>query len=105
MVITDGSHSGRRLPKKRRTTLTLPVDSLSQAERIASARNVNLSTVISEVLTEGLRSYNAAQRSEQVLDAYQRAFSRFTDDEMAILDGITLEPIGPRKSVGARKKK
>lgn len=84
----------RRLggPKKRRTTLTLPADSLAQAERIARARKVNLSSVISEALSEGLRVHASAERSEQVLSAYKKAFSGFTDEEMKILDGIILEP-------------
>lgn len=81
-------------PKKRRTTLTLPADSLTQAERIARARKVNLSTVISEALSEGLRLQAAAERSERVLDAYRNAFSGFSDDEMSILDGVILEPAG-----------
>jgi hypothetical protein len=81
---------------KRRTTLTLPSDYLSQAEEIARARRVNLSLVISEALSEGLRLQNAAQRSEQVLAAYKKAFSGFSDDEMAILDGVILEPSNKR---------
>lgn len=83
-------------PKKRRTTLTLPVDSLTHAERIARARKVNLSTVISEVLAEGLRVHTAVERSDQVLNAYKSAFSEFTDEEMAILDGTILEPAAGR---------
>ena len=83
-------------PKKRRTTLTLPADSLAQAERIATARKVNLSIVVSEALSEGLRFHAAAERSEQVLNAYRKAFSGFSDDEMAILDGVLLEPAGVR---------
>jgi post-segregation antitoxin (ccd killing protein) len=82
--------------KKRRTTLTLPSDSLAQAQRIARARKVNLSTVISEALSEGLRAYSAAQRSEEVLSAYRKAFSGFTDEEMSVLDGIILEPAARR---------
>jgi post-segregation antitoxin (ccd killing protein) len=78
--------------KKRRTTLTLPSDSLGRAERIARARKVNLSTVVAEALDEGLRAHEAAERSEQVFNAYRRAFSGFTDTEVAILDGIILEP-------------
>jgi post-segregation antitoxin (ccd killing protein) len=83
-------------PKKRRTTLTLPVDSLTQAGRIARARKVNLSTVISEAIAEGLQVHAALERSEQVLNAYKKAFSGFTDDEIAILDGIVLEPVSRR---------
>lgn len=79
-------------PKKRRTTLTLPADSLTQAERMARARKVNLSTVISEALAEGLRVQAAAERSEQVLGAYRTAFSGFSDEEISILDGVILEP-------------
>ena len=78
-------------PTKRRTTLTLPADSLLQAERIARARKINLSTVVSEALTEGLRVHAATERSEQVLNAYKKAFSGFSDEEMAILDGVILE--------------
>jgi|HubBroStandDraft_1064217.scaffolds.fasta_scaffold1134718_1 hypothetical protein len=82
--------------KKRRTTLTLPVDSLTQAERIARSRKVTLSTVISEAISEGLRLHAALERSEQVFEAYKKVFSGFTDDEMAILDGIILEPVRRR---------
>jgi hypothetical protein len=49
---------------KRRTTLTLPADSLAQAERIARARKVSLSVVISEALSDGQRIHSAAERSE-----------------------------------------
>jgi len=84
------AHNGR--PLKRRTTLTLPADALSQAERIARARKVTLSTVISEALSEGLRQHSAAERGEQVLKAYHRAFGAFSDEEMSLLDGIILEP-------------
>jgi post-segregation antitoxin (ccd killing protein) len=79
-------------PKKQRTTLTLPSDSLTKAKSIARARGVNLSTVISEALSEGLQLHAAAQRSEEVLALYRKAFSGFTDDEVSILDGVILEP-------------
>jgi hypothetical protein len=82
--------------KKRRTTLTLPVDSLTQAERIARARKVTLSTVISEAISQGLQAHASVERSEQVLNSYKRAFSEFTDEEMAILDGIIMDPTGKR---------
>ena len=81
---------------KRRTTLTLPADSLNQAERIARARKVNLSTVISEALSDGLRLNSAAERSEAVLSAYRKAFAGFSEEEMSILNGVILEPIGRR---------
>jgi hypothetical protein len=88
----------RRSPsqKKRRTTLTLPADSLAQAERIARARKVTLSTVISEALSEGLRVNTAAERSREVLNAYKTAFSGFSPEELAILDGVILKPIPKR---------
>ncbi|MGO9256375.1 MAG: hypothetical protein ACLQU1_08760 [Bryobacteraceae bacterium] len=49
--------------KKRRTTLTLPAD-----------------------------SFTASGRSEEVLEGYKKAFSGFSDEEIAILDGVILEP-------------
>jgi post-segregation antitoxin (ccd killing protein) len=82
--------------KKQRTTLTLPSDSLTKAKRIARARGVNLSAVISEALAEGLRLQQATERSQEVIALYRKAFSGFTDDEMALLDGVILEP-SPRR--------
>jgi hypothetical protein len=79
-------------PAKRRTTLTLPADSLLQAQKIAHSRRVNLSTVISEVVAAGLQIENAKHRRTQVLDDYRRAFTGFSPDELAILDGVILEP-------------
>ena len=76
---------------KRRTTLTLPTDSLAAAERIARARKVNLSTVIAEVINEGLRARLATERGGQVLKSYRQAFSRFTDAEMRLLDGVIMD--------------
>jgi post-segregation antitoxin (ccd killing protein) len=82
---------------RRRTTLTLPADSLAQAERIARARKVNLSVVVSEALSDGLRMHTAAERSEQVLNAYKRAFVGFSDEDMMILDGVVIEPAPTRR--------
>lgn len=84
-------HSQSRKPAKRRTTLTLPSDSLQAAEKLARSRKVNLSTVIAEALDEGLRSKLSPSRAQQVLDAYRQAFSGFTDEEALILDGVILE--------------
>jgi hypothetical protein len=82
---------------RRRTTLTLPSTSLEQAERIARAKKVNLSTVISEALSEGLRTHSAVERSEQVLNAYKKAFRGFSDEELLVLDGVVLEPATRRR--------
>lgn len=92
----------RRQPRaasaaRRRTTLTLPADSLARAERIARARKVNLSVVVSEALSDGLRMHTAAERSEQVLNAYKKAFAGFSDEEMMVLDGVVLEPAPKRR--------
>ncbi len=77
--------------QKRRTTLTLPVDALGQAERIARARHVNLSVVVAEALASGLRIERAREHSAQVVRDYQEAFRSFTAEEMMILDGIVPE--------------
>ena len=77
--------------------MTLPTSSLEQAERIARAKNVNLSTVISEALSEGLRTHSAVERSEQVLNAYKKAFRGFSDEELLVLDGVVLEPAARRR--------
>jgi len=77
--------------RKRRTTLSLPAESLSEAQRIARTRKVNLSTVIGEALSEGLRLQATTERSGEVLERYKRAFSGFSEDEMAVLNGVILE--------------
>ena len=79
---------------KRRTTLTLPSDSLLQAQKIAHSRHVNLSTVISEVVSAGLELESARHRRNQILENYRTAFTGFSEDELAILDGVILEPVG-----------
>ncbi len=76
----------------RRTTLTLPAESLAQAQRIAHSRNVNLSSVLAEALKEGLRLQVAARPRDEVLENYRKAFSGFTGEEMLILDGIVPKP-------------
>ena len=79
-------------PAKRRTTVTIPADSLAHAKRIASARHSNLSAVISEALSEGLRRHAEAERSQQVFALYKRAFGTFSDDDLMVLDGVILGP-------------
>ena len=77
--------------KKRRTTITLPADSLAEAQRVARMKKVNLSAVIAEALAEGLRQQTATERSEEILERYQQAFSGFNEEEMLLLDGVVLE--------------
>jgi hypothetical protein len=80
------------LQSKKRTTLTLPASALQQAEQIAIERHVTLSTVVAEALPDGLAMLSRTRRSEEVLAAYQKAFSGFTEEERLLLDGIELEP-------------
>lgn len=88
-------HRGAR-SAKRRTTLTLPADSLGESERIARSRNVTLSTVIAEALTAGLQLGAEGKRGEQILRAYEQAFAGFSEEELMVLDGIVLEPLPAR---------
>ena len=82
---------GENTPK-RRTTLTLPETALREAEQLASARNVNLSTVVSEALADGLRLVHNVRQSDRILQDYRRAFEGFNPEETMLLDGIILEP-------------
>ena len=67
-----------------------------QAQRIARSKQVTLSTVVAEALSEGLRLHAAAKRSEEVLKGYRKAFSGLSNEEMALLDGVILEPTARR---------
>jgi hypothetical protein len=82
----------RKTHATRRTTLTLPADSLTEAQQIADRRKVNLSTVIAEALSAGLKLQTTADRSEDIIENYKRAFAGFSEEELDILDGIILEP-------------
>jgi hypothetical protein len=42
-----------------------------------------------------LRAHAAAERSEEILNAYKMAFGGFSEEEMLLLDGIVLDQ--PRK--------
>lgn len=44
------------------------------------------------VLSDGLRTHTARERSEQVLSAYKKAFNGFSEEELLVLDGVGLEP-------------
>jgi hypothetical protein len=79
---------------KRRTTLTLPVDFLLQAENIARSRQVTLSTVISEMVSAGLRLESAQHRRERIPDDYRKAFTGFSSDVLATLAAAIHESIG-----------
>lgn len=83
--------------KGRRTTLTLPEDTLGRAEQAARSRKVPVSTVVAEALEAALRERSAAERKQAILDGYRRAFSGFSAQERAILDGVILEPIRKRR--------
>jgi hypothetical protein len=85
--------AGKQAALKRRTTLTLPADALSQAEKIARSRHVNLSTVIAEGMSQGLRLESGRLRRDSILDNYRKAFAGFSAEELAILDGVILEPV------------
>lgn len=52
---------------------------------------MNLRAVIAQALAKGLRQQAVTERSEEILERYQEAFSGFTDDEILLLDGIVLE--------------
>ena len=60
--------------------------------KLSHYQKVTLSTVIAEALSDGLRRYADAERSEEVLNGYRKAFAGFSDEEMAILDGVILKP-------------
>lgn len=77
----------------KRTTLTLPASALQRAEEIAAERHVTLSTVISEMLEDGLAMLFRARRADEILAAYRTAFQGFTEEERLLLDGVELEPM------------
>ena len=80
----------------RRTTLTLPVKALTAAERIARARKVSLSVVVSEALEENLHAKADAEREGErrvkAWEALRQSHSDLTDEQWLLLDGIIMEP-------------
>ena len=82
----------RKSAAKRRTTLTLPVTALRHAERVARDRNVNVSTVVGEVLERDRRTYADGERRKAAWDAYCESRRRLTEEQLMVLDGIILSP-------------
>jgi len=92
-------------PKKRQTTLTLPAESLTEAQRIAHARKVNLSSVITEALNAGLRLQTAGEqrallqepptpprRSHQLMESRQERLVRWRFDGMIAATALVTRP-------------
>jgi hypothetical protein len=83
---------------KRRITLTLPVETLAAAERIAHAQKVSLSVVVSEALEKTLHAEAEAKREGErrvkAWEALRQSHSDLTDEQWMLLDGIILsEPV------------
>jgi len=80
----------------RRTTLTLPVKALAEAERVAKKRKVSLSVVVSEALEKTLHAQAEAKREAErrvrAWEAGRRAFSGLNDEEALLVNGIIMEP-------------
>jgi hypothetical protein len=89
--MNNGTKNGTR-----RTTLTLPVKALAEAERIAEERKVSLSVVVSDALERTLQAEADAKRQVerrlQALESGRRAFSGLTDEEVLLVNGIIMEP-------------
>jgi hypothetical protein len=92
------THESRRKlarPRTRRTTLTLPQHLVEQAERLARQRRQTLSAAVAGLMEQSLRSYRLEQNGgPNVLESLQKAFAPFSDEEMLLLDGIVMEPVG-----------
>ena len=82
---------GARLSESRRTTLTLPVTILQQAERLARDRRQTVSAVVAGLLQQALRSdEQGSQRPARVLQLWKKAFAPLSEEEMLVVDGIVL---------------
>lgn len=77
--------------KQIRTTISLPAGSLAAAKRVAKSRNVKLSTVVAEALEESMKKRQARERADAIWTRLQRTYAGFSEDEMAILNGIVPE--------------
>ena len=79
---------------KRRTTVALPAGALREAKQVARARNVNLSTIVSEALVKELRLLGAAERRKAAWESYRQSFRNLSEEDIMALDGIILSPKG-----------
>ncbi|HUE00377.1 MAG TPA: hypothetical protein VMR62_12455 [Bryobacteraceae bacterium] len=81
----------------RRTTLTLPVKALAEADRIARKRKVNLSVVVAEALEKSLAAEAEAKREGerrvQSWEAYGKAFSRLTPEQQEAVSGVFMDEV------------
>jgi hypothetical protein len=90
-----GSSGKPARPRTRRTTLTLPEALVERAERLARQRRQTLSAAVAGLMEQSLRSYRLEPNGgPNVLESLQKAFAPFSDEEMLLLDGIVMEPVG-----------
>jgi hypothetical protein len=87
--------SPKARPATRRTTLTLPAEYLEKAEKLAHAQHATVSSVVTRALAIGLPHVPSPKRAGELLESYRKAFDGFSEEELLLLDGIVLEPIGP----------
>ena len=76
------------------TALTLPAESVAQANGSTQARRVSPSGAVSASIADGLRQQSEAAHNAQVVSRYRRAFGKFSEEEMLVLDGVISRPTG-----------
>jgi hypothetical protein len=83
-------------PRTRRTTLTLPAELVNKAERLAKQQRQTLSAAIAGLMEQSLRGYSLQPAgNSNALESLRKAFAPFTDEEMLLLDGVSMdEPVG-----------
>ncbi len=84
-------------PATKRTTLSLPSEFLERAEELASAQHSTVSSVIAEALKYGLPQIPSPENVDEWLASYRTAFEipGVSEEDLLLLDGVILSPIGP----------
>jgi hypothetical protein len=62
---------------------------------IAQTEHSTVSAIIARALAKGLPLLEEANKGDEVLASYRKAFEGFSEEELLLLEGIVLEPIGP----------
>ena len=77
--------------------MSLPAELLDRAREITRQEHVSVNTVITRAVEKGLGQLSPRRNAEEILESYRMQFQipGSTEEELLVLEGIVLEPIGP----------
>jgi hypothetical protein len=68
---------------------------LEQAEKIAHQEHTTLNAVLNRAIAKGLSQFRSTEEVEQLMEHYRLSVKGLDEEDLLLLEGIILEPVGP----------